>query len=160
MAILACREGLSFTSPIISDSAPLNSLVSTLLETVPGAVHCLRDPTRGGVATALNEIAMNSNVTAVIEDDCLPFTPSVKSASEMLGLDPLYAANEGKVLVFASGDKAPQILKAMRGHYLGKEAKVIGSVIERGVAPVFIKTRVGGTRILPMLTGEQLPRIC
>ncbi len=160
MAILACREGLSFASPIKSDSAPLNSLVSTLLKASPGAVHCLRDPTRGGVATALNEIAINSGVTALIEEDRLPFTPSVKSASEMLGLDPLYAANEGKVLVFASKDEAPEILNAMKGHYLGKDAQVIGRVAERGVAPTLIKTRVGGTRILPMLTGEQLPRIC
>jgi len=160
MAILACREGLSFTSPIKSDSAPLNSLVSTLLKAAPNSVHCLRDPTRGGVATALNEIAINSGVTALIEEDCLPFTASVKSASEMLGLDPLYAANEGKVLVFASADEAPQILTAMKGHRLGKAAQIIGRVTARSAAPVFIKTRVGGTRILPMLTGEQLPRIC
>jgi hydrogenase expression/formation protein HypE len=160
MAVLACREGLAFESPIASDSAPLNSLVSAMIKACPGAIRAMRDPTRGGVATAVNEIASASGVTVVLEEARLPISPAVAAASEMLGLDPLYVANEGKCIVFADPDRSGELLEAMRAQVQGKGACVIGTVAEKGPAPAVLKTRVGGTRILPMLTGEQLPRIC
>lgn len=159
MAILSKREGLDFSLPILSDSAALNGLVSRLLACgVP--VHVLRDPTRGGVATALNEIAGASGVGIRLDEERLPVNPSVSTACEMLGLDPLYVANEGKCLLFAPADGAEEILGVFHEDPLGRDARVIGEVVEDHPGRAVLKTRVGGTRILSTLTGEQLPRIC
>lgn len=159
MAILTRREGLEFESPLVSDSAPLNGLVSDLLHLGP-EIHVLRDPTRGGVATALNEIARQSHVSIQLDEGQLPVSRTVAAACEMLGLDPLYVANEGKCLVILSRDHAETALGIMRRHPLGKESRVIGEVTAQKPPRVLLRTRVGGTRILTMLTGEQLPRIC
>ena len=159
MAILSKREGLDFSLPILSDSAALNGLASRLLACgVP--VHVLRDPTRGGVATALNEIAGASGVGIRLDEERLPVNPSVSTACEMLGLDPLYVANEGKCLLFAPADGAEEILGVFHEDPLGRDARVIGEVVEDHPGRAVLKTRVGGTRILSTLTGEQLPRIC
>ena len=159
MAILSKREGLSFKTDLVSDSAPLNSLVSAVLKTSP-SIHVLRDPTRGGVATALNEIAHQSHVGIMVFEEALPFSKGVLSASEILGLDPLHVANEGKCLIFASASDAPAVLKAMKRHPLGRGSRIIGEVSAGRPGLVLMKTRIGGTRILSMLSGEQLPRIC
>jgi len=159
MAILSKREGLDFSMPILSDSAALNSLVSRLLA-CGTPVHVLRDPTRGGVATALNEIAEASRVGIRLHEDALPVNPSVTAACEMLGLDPLYVANEGKCLVFTPADSAEEVLGVLHEDPLGRAARAIGEVVEDHPGRAVLRTRVGGTRILSILTGEQLPRIC
>jgi hydrogenase expression/formation protein HypE len=159
MAILTQREGLSFKSPLKSDSAPLNSLVASMLKTTR-EIHVLRDPTRGGVATALNEIAAQSGVGILLSEASLPLGKGVLSASEILGLDPLYVANEGKCLVIVSRRHAEAVLNVMKRHKYGKRSQIIAEVTAENPARVLLKTRIGGTRILPMLTGEQLPRIC
>ena len=159
MAILSRREGLEFKSPIVSDSAPLNSLVSSILE-VSGHIHVLRDPTRGGVATALNEIARQSQVGIRLSEEDIPISKSVTASCEILGLDPLYVANEGKCLVMVSQGDCEKVLKAMKNNKYGRNARIIGRVSQENPGKVFMKTRIGGTRILSMLTGEQLPRIC
>lgn len=159
VAILARREGLDFKTDLTSDSAPLNGLVSTVLA-ASSSVHVLRDPTRGGVATALNEIAGQSGVGIHLFEETLPISKPVMAASELLGLDPLYLANEGKCLMAIDPKDAEAVLEAMRGHRYGKNAKIIGQVTDESPGRVLLKTRVGGTRILSMLTGEQLPRIC
>ncbi len=158
-AILSQREGLDFRTELSSDSAPLNSLVSDIL-TVTLQVHVLRDPTRGGVATALNEIARQSAVGIELFEETLPIREPVLSACEILGLDPLYIANEGKCLVIVPKDLAEQVVAAMKRHPFGTEARVIGAVTAENPAKVLLKTAIGGTRIVSMLTGEQLPRIC
>lgn len=159
MAILSKREGLDFSIPILSDSAALNGLIARLLASeVP--VHVLRDPTRGGVATALNEIAEASGVGIRLHEEALPVNPSVTSACEMLGLDPLYVANEGKCLVFVPAVRAEEVLGVFHQDPLGREARIIGEVVEDHPGRAVLRTRVGGTRILSTLTGEQLPRIC
>jgi hydrogenase expression/formation protein HypE len=159
MAILTQREGLSFKSPLKSDSAPLNSLVASMLKTTR-EIHVLRDPTRGGVATALNEIAAQSGVGILLSEASLPLGKGVLSASEILGLDPLYVANEGKCLVIVSRRHAEAVLNVMKRHKYGKRSQIIAEVTAENPGRVLLKTRIGGTRILPMLTGEQLPRIC
>ena len=159
VAILTSREGLDFNSALISDSAPLNSLVASILA-VSSRIHVLRDPTRGGVATALNEIAGQSGVGIHLFEDSLPISKPVMAASELLGLDPLYLANEGKCLIAVAPRDADAVLSAMIKNPYGKNAKTIGQVTDQHPGRVLLKTRVGGTRILSMLTGEQLPRIC
>ena len=159
IAILTSREGLDFKTGLISDSAPLNYLVSSILEVSP-RVHVLRDPTRGGVATALNEIAGQSDVGVQLFEDSLPIAKPVMAASEILGLDPLYLANEGKCLVAVAPRDADSVLSAMKKHKYGKNSRIIGEMIDENPGRVLLKTKVGGTRILSMLTGEQLPRIC
>lgn len=159
IALLAKREGLAFKSTLISDSSPLNSLVSAILNT-SSDVHVLRDPTRGGVATALNEIATTSSVGITVYEEALPVNKEVRSASDMLGLDPLYIANEGKCLVFTAEKDAQKVLRQMKSHKYGREAAIIGEVTSENPGKVLMKTTVGGTRILSMLTGDQLPRIC
>ncbi len=159
MAILSRREGLEFTAPIVSDSSPLNRLVSTILAT-SGNVHVLRDPTRGGVATALNEIARQSRVGIHLDEEDIPVSKSVTAACEILGLDPLYVANEGKCLVMVAQEDCEKVLKAMKNDKYGKNSRIIGTVTGENPGKVFMKTKIGGTRILSMLTGEQLPRIC
>lgn len=159
MAVLTAREGLSLEGGLQSDAAPLNGLVSEVIGT--GApVHVLRDPTRGGVATALNDIARESEVGIRLFEEAIPISPGVQASSELLGLDPLYVANEGKCLVLTPASAAEKVLKAMQRHPLGRNAALIGEVSSERPGTVLLKTRIGGTRILGMLSGEQLPRIC
>ncbi len=159
MAILSRREGLHFESPLMSDSAPLNGLVSSILE-VSNEIHVLRDPTRGGVATALNEVASRSGVGIHLFEEDVPISPPVAAACEILGLDPLYVANEGKCLVIVSKEEAKKVLRVMKKNTYGKRSRIIGEVTAENPGRVLLKTKIGGTRILSMLTGEQLPRIC
>jgi hydrogenase expression/formation protein HypE len=159
IAVLSTREGLSFQTEIQSDSAPLNKLVSDMLE-VSRNIHVLRDPTRGGVATALNEVANQSAVGIELEESSLPVRHEVNAACDMLGLDPLYVANEGKVLVMVAPEDADQVLYKMRQHPLGRDSCIIGRVVSEHPGRVVLHTGIGGRRIVDMLSGEQLPRIC
>lgn len=158
IAVLSQREGLEFDSPITSDCAPLNSLVADMLS-VTEEIHCLRDPTRGGVATTLNELASQSNVGIVIEEAKLPIKDAVRGACELLGYDPLYVANEGKLVAIVSAENAPQVLMKMRENKYGRDAEIIGEVVAEPER-VLLKTVIGGARIVDMLAGELLPRIC
>ena len=161
MTILTQREGLQFDSPLQSDCAPLNGLVGALLDQLPpGAVHCLRDPTRGGLATALNELAGGSGVGIEIEETALPVREAVRAACELLGLDPLYVANEGKLIAIVAPQFAERALEVLRGHEYGRQAAIIGQVTEEHPGRVVQRTALGARRILDMLVGEQLPRIC
>ena len=159
MAIMSVREGLEFDAPIESDSAPLHGLVAAMLAVCPG-IRMLRDPTRGGVATSLNEMAAIAQVGIEIDEHAVPVNPHVAAACEILGLDPLLVANEGKLLAIVPGDAAEGVLAAMRSHEHGKQAVVLGRVVVEHPRLVVMKTRIGGTRVLPMPIGEQLPRIC
>jgi len=159
MAILSVREGLEFDTQIESDTAALNDLVMTMLE-ASRDIHVLRDPTRGGVASALNEIAASAHVGIAIVEERIPLTEEVKGACEILGLDPLYVANEGKLLAFVPHAETERVLAAMRIHPRGQGAVVIGEVVADHPGTVEMRSRVGGTRIVDMLSGEQLPRIC
>jgi hydrogenase expression/formation protein HypE len=158
IAILSQREGLELESAVESDSAPLHTLVAAMLE-ITHEIHCLRDPTRGGVASSLNEIATQSNVTIRIDEERLLIRDGVRGACELLGLDPLYIANEGKLLAIAPAEHAAALLAAMHAHPLGRDAAVIGSVSE-GEPAVLLRTPYGTTRVVTMLAGDQLPRIC
>ncbi|HET9590682.1 MAG TPA: hydrogenase expression/formation protein HypE [Anaerolineales bacterium] len=158
IAVLSAREGLGFETTLESDVAPLNHLVQTMIQA--GEIHVLRDPTRGGLATSLVEIAEQSNVTIEIDEQALPFKPAVKAACEMLGFDPLYIANEGKLVAFVKESDAVKILEMMRKTNHGREAAIIGGVIGSGRSQVRLKTIIGGTRLVDMLPGEMLPRIC
>ncbi|MGI9134987.1 MAG: hydrogenase expression/formation protein HypE [Rhodoferax sp.] len=159
MAIMAQRESLGFESPIVSDTAALHGLVAALRAS--GAqLHVLRDPTRGGLATTLNEIAQQSGVGMMLQESAIPVKPAVAGACELLGLDPLYVANEGKLLAICAGSDAPRLLAAMRAHPLGADAAVIGSVHADAHHFVQMTTGFGGRRIVDWLSGEQLPRIC
>ena len=159
MAIMAVREGLGFESPIVSDSAALHGLIATMLDT--GAqIRVLRDPTRGGLATTLNEIARQSGVGMMLQEKDLPVNPAVNAACEFLGLDPLYVANEGKVVAICAPEDAPKLLAAMRAHPLGKEAAVVGSVHADPQHFVQMTSVLGGRRIVDWLSGDPLPRIC
>jgi hydrogenase expression/formation protein HypE len=159
MAIMSVREGLEFDTPIESDTAPLNSLVECMLN-ASRRIRILRDPTRGGVASALNEIAQKSKAGILIHEAAIPIRSDVQGACEILGLDPLYVANEGKLIAFVSAEDSQTVLTAMRNHPLGKEAVVIGEVSGDHSGVVVMKTRIGGSRVVDMLSGEQLPRIC
>ncbi len=159
VAVLSSREGLSFETEIKSDSASLNNLVSGMLERSQ-KIHVLRDPTRGGVATALNEVAQQSGVGIRLEESKLPVRPAVSAACEMLGLDPLYVANEGKVLALVAPEEVDLVLDAMRQHPLGRNGCIMGEVISEHPGRVVLQTEIGGRRIVDMLSGEQLPRIC
>jgi len=159
MTILTQREGLTFESDIKSDSAPLNHMVAALLDSGCD-IHVFRDPTRGGVGTTLNEIAGQSNVGIRIFEECLPILPPVSGVCELLGFDPLYVANEGKLLAFVPSEQAEQALEVIRQSPYGKKACIIGEVVDEHPNRVVMKTRIGGERIVDMLTGEQLPRIC
>jgi hydrogenase expression/formation protein HypE len=159
IAIMSVREGLEFSTEIESDTAPLNELVQAMFR-ASKHIHVLRDPTRGGVASALNEIAESSNVGIVISETSVPLTEGVRGACEILGLDPLYVANEGKLLAFVSAGDSAKVLEAMRAHPLGTEAAVIGEVTNGHPGTVIMKSRIGGSRVVDMLSGEQLPRIC
>jgi hydrogenase expression/formation protein HypE len=157
--IMAARADLEVESPIVSDSAPLHELVLDMLAT-GGDIHCLRDPTRGGVATALNEIARQSGVGMVLEEDAIPVKEPVRGICELLGLDPLYVANEGKLLAVVAPRSADRILAAMHRRDEGRDARIVGQVVGDSERLVVLKTRVRGHRIVDMLQGDQLPRIC
>jgi hydrogenase expression/formation protein HypE len=159
MAIMAERESLGFESPIVSDTAALHGLIAVMRGS--GAdIHVLRDPTRGGLATTLNEIAKQSGVGMMIQEKDLPVTPAVNAACEFLGLDPLYVANEGKLVAICAAEDAEKLLAAMREHPLGADAAIIGTVHEDAHHFVQMTTAFGGRRIVDWLSGEQLPRIC
>jgi hydrogenase expression/formation protein HypE len=159
VSVLARREGLSFETTIQSDTAPLNRMVKALFAAGPG-VHVLRDPTRGGLGTALNEIAEKSAVGIRIREDRIPIMPEVASLCELLGFDPLFLANEGKLIAFVAPEDAEAVLQAMHADRYGREAAIIGEAVAGHPGKVFMDTRIGGTRIVDMLAGEQLPRIC
>jgi len=160
LAIMAAREGLAFSSTIRSDCAPLNGIVGALLEAAGDAVHCMRDPTRGGLGTTLNELASQSQVAMLIDEASLPVEPDVRAACEMLGLDPLYVANEGKFIAIVDPSRAGAALRALRAHPLGKNAADIGEVAAGKPGRVMMRTHLGPTRLVAMLSGELLPRIC
>jgi hydrogenase expression/formation protein HypE len=159
IAILTSREGMRFDSPVVSDTAALNHLVQRMLS-VDRDIHVLRDPTRGGLGTTLNEIAGQSRVGIHLIEERIPVKPDVAALCELLGFDPLYIANEGKLIAVVSPDHADDLLAVLRADVLGKEACIIGEVVEAPAGRVILQTRIGGTRIVDMLTGEQLPRIC
>ena len=181
IAILAQREGLEFETTIESDSAALHTLVSQMLKTkygrgapllagvarsgnsevcTSGAIRCMRDPTRGGLSSTLNEIAEQSRVGIEIEEEKIAIREDVRGACEMLGLDPLYVANEGKLVAIVAPDAADEVVKTMREHPLAKEARIIGTVTDKNAGLVTMRTTLGTTRIVDMLAGDQLPRIC
>lgn len=159
MAVLTSREGLSFQSRVKSDSQALNGLVQTMLEVCKN-IRVMRDPTRGGVATTLNEFVKNASFGMLVEEDEIPVLEDVRSACEVLGIDPLYVANEGKLIAVVPGDDADAILKALQEHPFGERARIIGNVVKDNPGIVGIKNSLGVTRILDMPVGEQLPRIC
>jgi len=159
IAILAQREGLEFETTIASDSAALHTLVADMLK-VTGEIRCMRDPTRGGLSSALNEIAGQSRVGIELEERAIPVREEVKGACELLGLDPLYVANEGKLIAIVAPDAADELLRAMRGHPLGQESQMIGTVKYDNPGLVTMRTTLGTMRIVDMLAGDQLPRIC
>jgi len=159
IAIMSVREGLEFETEITSDTAPLNSLVQAILAACKD-VHVLRDPTRGGVTSALAEIAEMARVGIHLDEVSIPLSEAVKGACEILGLDPLHVANEGKLLAVVPAEAAAAVLAAMRDHPLGREAALIGEVVDDHPGMVTMKTAVGGSRVVDMLSGEQLPRIC
>jgi hydrogenase expression/formation protein HypE len=159
IAIISAREGLEFESDIVSDTASLAGLVETMFAASP-EIHVLRDPTRGGVATTLNELAFQAKMGWVIDEAAIPVAEDVKAACEILGFDPLYVANEGKLIAIVAASDADTVLDAMRMHPFGKHASVIGEVVNEHPGYVVMNTRIGGTRLVDMLSGEQLPRIC
>lgn len=162
ITIMSCRESLSFSAEVQSDAAPLNGLISDVLAAAPGT-RCFRDPTRGGLASTLNELAEQSHTAIEVEEELIPVRDAVRGACDMLGYDPLQVANEGKMVCIVAADQAEAALEAMRANRYGRDAAIIGRVIEphadRGSA-VFVRNAFGGRRILDMLVGEQLPRIC
>jgi len=159
VAVMSKRENLTFGTDIQSDTAALHGLVAAMVSAVPG-IHCLRDPTRGGLGTTLNELARQSAVGMRIHEDAIPVRPEVQAACELLGLDPLYVANEGKLIAICRAEDAEVLLAVMRGHPLGTQAALIGEVVADPHQFVQMQTRLGGWRIVDWLAGEQLPRIC
>ena len=159
MAVLSQRENLSFDAPIVSDTAALHGLVAAMLDS--GAnLRVLRDPTRGGLATTLNEIAKQSGVGMLLQERAIPISTIVEAACEFLGLDPLYIASEGKLIAICAAEDAGRLLAVMRAHPLAQQAAIIGEVLEDAHGFVQMTTRLGGRRIVDWLAGEQLPRIC
>ena len=159
MTIMTLREGLDFTSDLRSDAAPLNGIVADLLAAAPG-VHAMRDATRGGLATALNELAQASGVGILFREEATPVDEAARTACELLGLDPLYVANEGVFLAIVPPDQANAALAALRAHPLGRRAAIIGHVTDAHPGQVVMETTLGAKRIAPMLSGDLLPRIC
>jgi hydrogenase expression/formation protein HypE len=153
------REGIEFETVLESDSASLADLTAVMLDACP-SIRCMRDPTRGGVSSTLNELADASSVGVRIVESALPLRQEVKAACEMLGLDPLYVANEGKLIAVVPAEDAEQLLSTMRRHPLGKNSAMIGEVVKSHAGMVILKSLVGGERVVTMLAGEQLPRIC
>jgi len=161
MTIMTQREGLQFDSPLESDCAPLNGMVGGLLEAVPpGSIRCLRDPTRGGLATALNELAGRSGSGIQIDETAIPIRDEVRGACELLGLDPLYVANEGKLVAIVTPEAAEAALTSLHAHEFGQGAALIGRVTEAHAGRVVLRTALGARRVVDTLAGEQLPRIC
>jgi hydrogenase expression/formation protein HypE len=160
VAVLSQRESLQFDTTIASDTAALHTLVAAMLQAGGGGVHVLRDPTRGGLATTLNEVARQSRAGMLLEESAIPVLPQVEAACELLGLDPLYIANEGKLIAVCAPHAADAVLAAMRAHPLGGRAARIGTVVEDPHHFVQMHTRFGGRRVVDWLSGEQLPRIC
>jgi hydrogenase expression/formation protein HypE len=160
IAIMLAREGLEIESAIVSDSAPLHGLAAALLAAAGPGLHCMKDPTRGGVATTLNEVALASEAAIALEEGAIPVRAEVRGACELLGLDPLTIANEGKLLAIVAPEAAEAALAAMRAHPLGREAALIGEVRAEPAGMLFLRTEIGGTRVLDMLVGDPLPRIC
>jgi hydrogenase expression/formation protein HypE len=159
MAVMTSRENLSFQSRVQSDTAALNGLVAAMLAVSKG-IRALRDPTRGGVATTLNEFARTAQVGIMLRDEAVPVSPEVRGACEILGIDPLYVANEGKLVAVVPGEIAEMVLAAMHGDPLGRQAAIIGEVVAAHPGLVTIETLLGTNRIVEMPLGEQLPRIC
>jgi hydrogenase expression/formation protein HypE len=157
---MTAREGLAFEAEIIRDTAALTPLVERLRERVGDAVHTLRDPTRGGLASTLNEIAAAAGVGVVLDEGALPIPGPVAAACEMLGFDPLYVANEGVLVAFVAESEADAAVEALRGHPLGRAATRIGRAVAAHPGMVILETAIGGTRVVDMLPGDQLPRIC
>jgi len=160
IAVMMVREGLQFSTDLQSDCAPLNHLIAPLLAACRGAVRCMRDPTRGGLVATLNEWAQAAGVGIVVEERAIPLREQVRGACEILGLDPFYVANEGKVVVAVGAEHAEAALSALCAHPLGREAAIIGQVTADHPRRVIARTPIGAQRILDMLVGEQLPRIC
>jgi hydrogenase expression/formation protein HypE len=158
IAIMSVRAGLTFETEIKSDTAPLNGLVDEMV--IMGKIHCLRDATRGGLAAVLNELALASRVGIEFDERKVPVRPEVNAACEMLGFDPFYVANEGKLVAIVSGDMAEKVLAVMRGHEYGKEAAIIGKVVATHPGLVTARTSIGGRRVVDLPAGELLPRIC
>jgi hydrogenase expression/formation protein HypE len=159
IAILSVREGIEFDTLLESDSAPLNGLTRVMLDACP-EIRWMRDPTRGGVSSALNELADGSRVGVRLNEPALPVRPEVQAACAMLGLDPLYVANEGKLVAVVPPQHAERLLEVMRGHPLGRDAAIIGTIVEEHAGMVVMRSVIGGDRVVTMLAGEQLPRIC
>jgi hydrogenase expression/formation protein HypE len=159
IAVLAARGELNFDTQITSDVAPLNGLVTAMLEATK-EIHVLRDPTRGGLATSLNEIALQSRVGIKIYEDTIPVRPAVAAACEMLGFDPLYVANEGKLIAIVEKNNAEKLLAIMKNHPHGSDAAIIGTITENPADHVMLRTTFGTTRMIDMMSGEMLPRIC
>lgn len=159
IAILSAREGLEFETVLESDCAPLNGLVDTLLRACPDT-RCMRDPTRGGLSGVLHELAVASEVGVVLDESAIPIRAEVRAACEMLGLDPLYVACEGRMVAVVPEQEADRVVEALRSHPLGDQAACIGRVVADHPGMVTLRSRIGGQRIVPQLTGEQLPRIC
>jgi hydrogenase expression/formation protein HypE len=159
MAVLSVRENLEFETALESDSAPLHGLVRRLLDACPG-VRCFRDPTRGGLASALNEIARASGTGIELAEAAIPLKPAVRAACEILGLDPLYVACEGRLVAIAPPQEAETLLESARSHPLGRDAALIGEVVGEHEGMLLLRSAVGGERVVPLLAGEQLPRIC
>jgi hydrogenase expression/formation protein HypE len=159
IAVLSKREGIGFETDLKSDSAPLNKLISEMMQ-VSNKINCMRDPTRGGLSSTLNEIAEQSGVSIRIDEERIPVRREVAAACEMLGLDPLYIANEGKVVAVVEAEDADKIVEQMKKNKYGQNAAVIGEVTEKHAAKVTLKTALGTSRIVDMLVGEPLPRIC
>jgi hydrogenase expression/formation protein HypE len=159
IAIMSVREGIEFETVLQSDTAPLTALASAMLEAAP-SIRCMRDPTRGGLSSSLNELAAASRVGVELSEEAIPVRPEVQGACEILGLDPLYVANEGKLIAAVPDEDAGRVLAAMRAHPLGRDAAIIGRVVADHPGLVTLRSRIGGERVVAMLAGEQLPRIC
>jgi hydrogenase expression/formation protein HypE len=159
MAIMSKREGLEFESQIVSDTAPLYGMIAEMLE-VTKEIHCLRDATRGGLSAVLNELADVSKVGIEFEEMKVPVNPAVNAACEMLGLDPFYIANEGKLVAIVAPDVADEVLSVMQANEYGKDAAIIGRVVDAHAGRVVAKTAIGGSRVVDLPAGELLPRIC
>ena len=159
IAVMSKREGLKFASPVKSDCAPLNKLVAEMLE-ASSKIHALRDPTRGGLASTLNEFAMQSQVGILIYEDMIPVRDEVRAACEMLGFDPLYVANEGRLVAVVAPDDAERVVESIQHNKYGAEAAIIGEVLQEHPGRVVMRTHLGTSRIVDMLVGELLPRIC
>jgi hydrogenase expression/formation protein HypE len=159
IAVLSVREGLDFETQLESDCAPLTGLTERMLEACP-SIRCMRDPTRGGLSSVLHELGAASGVGVVLEESALPLRPEVRAACELLGLDPLYVASEGRLVAIVPAEEADRLLEVMRAHPLGRDAAAVGQVVEAQAGVVSLRTLIGGERIVSLLSGEQLPRIC